>query len=308
LRRSNLAGFQIPGLEERLITTLFADDTTVYLNERDNYHDMEDVLRTWCAASRAKFNEPKTELIPIGSKEYRENLRTTKRLSPEGGRLPEDLKILNEGEPTRMLGAWVGTAIDHGAVWDKTIQTTEKGLERWKRRRPTLAGKRLIINMEVGGRTQYLARVQGMPATVEKKLTKMISDFVWDGTKPRVAKAIMTGDLKEGGIKLLDVQARNEALDLMWLKEYLDISPSRPRWAYVADAIIERAVIATSRRVEANARINCFLQTWEVNASANAGLPSDLGRMIKAARKYGVKVDAPNPKERLKRELPIWYH
>ncbi|KAI0656997.1 hypothetical protein C8Q70DRAFT_887487, partial [Cubamyces menziesii] len=30
--------------------------------------------------------------------------------------------------------------------------------------------------------------------------------------------------------------------------------------------------------------------------------------MVKVARKYGVKVDVPNPKEDLKKAMPIWYH
>lgn len=218
LRRSRLAGFHVPGLEERLITTLFADDTTVFLSEHDNYRDMETLLTTWCAASRAKFNGPKTELIPIGPKEYRERLRRTQELTPGVEKLPTGLKILNEGESTRMLGAWIGTSVNQSATWDRTIQAVKGGLDRWSKRKPTLAGKRLIVNMEVGGRTQYLARVQGMPPTVENKLVSMVSEFIWDGAKPQVALPTLAKNMSEGGIRLLDIKVRNEALDLMWLK------------------------------------------------------------------------------------------
>ena len=40
LRKSRLTGLEIPGLAERLITTLFADDTTVYLHKSDNFDNL----------------------------------------------------------------------------------------------------------------------------------------------------------------------------------------------------------------------------------------------------------------------------
>jgi len=51
LRQSNMKGFNIPGVHERLMTTLFADDTTVYLSEFDCYDDLRNILDTWCIAS-----------------------------------------------------------------------------------------------------------------------------------------------------------------------------------------------------------------------------------------------------------------
>ncbi|KAI9068534.1 hypothetical protein FKP32DRAFT_1526240, partial [Trametes sanguinea] len=66
LRRSTLRGFQLPGIADRLITTLFADDTTVYLDKDDDYDDLLRILERWCRASGAKFNVNKTEHIPLG--------------------------------------------------------------------------------------------------------------------------------------------------------------------------------------------------------------------------------------------------
>ncbi|KAH9852907.1 hypothetical protein C2E23DRAFT_703320, partial [Lenzites betulinus] len=94
----------------------------------------------------------------------------------------------------------------------------------------------------------------------------------------------------------------------MWLKGYLDLSPTRPKWAFVADALIAKAILASERRVDLRARVNVFLQTWGVNTAVTAGLPRDLARMIKVARKYNVRLDSPLPKEDLIKTLPIWYH
>ena len=77
IRQSNLVGFKVQGQLERTIVSLFADDTTVYLSENDNIGDLYAILQTWCIASGAKFNLEKTEVILIGTKEYRAQVSQT---------------------------------------------------------------------------------------------------------------------------------------------------------------------------------------------------------------------------------------
>lgn len=74
---TELDGFEILGIKEKLIVSLYADDTTVYLSESDLYTSLEKILATWCKASGAKFNLEKTEVIPIGTHPHRERMWTT---------------------------------------------------------------------------------------------------------------------------------------------------------------------------------------------------------------------------------------
>ena len=67
LRLSSPKGFEIPGVERKLITTLFADNTTVFLSKFDKFSALELILDKWCIASGARFNVSKTEIIPIGN-------------------------------------------------------------------------------------------------------------------------------------------------------------------------------------------------------------------------------------------------
>lgn len=41
--------------------------------------------------------------------------------------------------------------------------------------------------MVIGGRTQYLTRVQGMPTDIIETLTKTEDIFLWEGKKAAVA-------------------------------------------------------------------------------------------------------------------------
>ena len=209
----------------------------------------------------------------------------------------------------RSLGAWIGNGIDSQAPWTPVIQAIKKNLDRWAQRNPTMYGRKLIVGMEGGRRSQFLAKVQGMPKDIERELEKIIIDFVWNGdAHPRISKATLYHPVEEGGLNLLDIKSRNEAIDIMWLKSYLDISPARPRWAMLADVLLKRASAASAKNLDDTVKVNTFLQDWKVSTRAKAGLPDDLIRMVKVAGKYRVKLQVMNPSEDLKMALPIWLH
>jgi hypothetical protein len=116
------------------------------------------------------------------------------------------------------------------------------GLKRWRPVRPTLHGRSTIIQSIVGGHTQFLTKAQGMPPEIEKAITQIIHDYLWkDGSSPRIALEILCQPIERGGINLLDIKARNKAIELTWLKAYLDLSPSRPTWAKITDLTINAA-------------------------------------------------------------------
>lgn len=309
IRKSELQGYTIPGTGERLIATLFADDTTVYLSEHDDYGDLTRILKTWCKAARAKFNEDKTEYVPLGSREYREHLIEGSSNCKLARTLPGDATLTKEGQAIRSLGAWIGNRVDDDAPWLKMIGTIEKRLEKWNMRHPTMQGRKLAAGMEIASRTQFLTMAQTMPESIRKKIERIGADFVWKGDKhPRVGRSTLYKRPSEGGIGLIDIESRNEAIDLMWLKGYLNFGPRRPKWAYVADSLLAKAILAENKRVDKDARLNSFLQKWDVSLRRERGLPNDLRRMVKAGRKYGVIVDAVNPSEEIKAKLPVWYH
>ncbi|PBK86320.1 hypothetical protein ARMGADRAFT_940926 [Armillaria gallica] len=87
-----------------------------------------------------------------------------------GSEIPEDIKIAKDGEAVRTLGAWVGNKVKQVDVWTCTLDKIEENLGRWELGHPTMEGCQLIIIMVVSGMTQYLTKVQGMPANVEKWL------------------------------------------------------------------------------------------------------------------------------------------
>ncbi|TBU24674.1 hypothetical protein BD309DRAFT_835872, partial [Dichomitus squalens] len=187
--RSALSGFKIPGLPEPIKVTLFADDTTTYIAEGDDFAVLQEILDTWCSAAKAKFNITKTEIIPIGERSYRERMAHTYKSTGQWMNFPQNVRLAGEGDAIRILGGFFGNGIDHLAVWSPRIAKVKAALDRWKLGNATLDGKRHVIQMVVAGMTQYLSDVQRMPTSVVKQLDKIMRDYLWDGKAiPPIAK------------------------------------------------------------------------------------------------------------------------
>jgi ribonuclease HI len=301
----HLTGLVIPGLPQNILVTMFADDTTLFLNKDDKFDDAQRVLNLWCKVSGAKFNIGKTEIIPIGSADHRTTVTTTRKINPlDHSPFNEHIHIANEGEAIRSLGAWIGNNVNDLTPWETVLDKIHKALNRWRKMHPTLHGRKTIIQAVVGGHTQFLTKAQGMPRKIQEALTKIIRDFIWeDDSSPRISIDILYRPIEEGGLNLLDVKSRNDAIEIVWLKSYLDLSPSRPKWARVTDLLL---IPAAPVGVARNALTNPFLQTW--NPRHTTLKNKDTIRMLDAAKRHNANLAAIRMSPHLRNQLPAWYH
>ena len=218
IRSSSIRGIEIPGTDEHVKCKLFADDTTTYLSQYDSLLQLQnECLTPWCEVSGAAFNLPKTIVIPIGPRSYRAEVVETRKLSETGPTIPDHICIAKDEHPVRILGGWIGNEITQVTPWTPVIEKISANLRRWESGHPTIEGRRLIVQMVVAGMTQYLTKVQGMPGTVEKTLTDIIRKFMWNGEgRPAISLDYLCSDIEDGGKKVLDLKARNEAIHITW--------------------------------------------------------------------------------------------
>ncbi|KAI9061456.1 hypothetical protein FKP32DRAFT_1544737, partial [Trametes sanguinea] len=229
IRGSNLKGFNIPNMNEILRATLFADDTTTFLAEGDDFADLQAILDKWCLASKARFNMGKTEIVPVGAKRYREEMVSVYRSTGRWKNYPTGVRIAGEGEAVRVLGSFIGNGLDQKALWKPKMAKLLAVMERWKAGRATVEGKTLVTQMIVGGMTQFLTGVQRMPQAVAKEVSVMIRNYIWeDNGHVPIAMERLYEAKENGGLGLLDIEARNEAVDIVWLRDYLTTGPKRP--------------------------------------------------------------------------------
>ena len=113
IRNSTLTGIQVSGSDKKIKCKLFADDTMVYLHESDDLDTLKNkALNPWCEVSGAVFNTAKTEVIPIGTRQYCERLIESRKLNDLSEPIQPNVRIAKEGQPVRVLGAWTGNGMD----------------------------------------------------------------------------------------------------------------------------------------------------------------------------------------------------
>ncbi|KAJ7469509.1 hypothetical protein FB451DRAFT_1038795 [Mycena latifolia] len=159
--------------------------------------------------------------------------------------------------------------------------------------------------MTVGGMTQYLTSVQGMPKEIEEYLDKRIKTFMWEGRAiAPINKDILHLPVEEGGKNLLSIRDRNDAIKIKTLQSYLTRDENRGKWCDLADQSFRKSV-PEGRLVEKRARISPFTQTW---SPLQRKLPRALKQMIKTAAKFQLKFDALSLAKDVKEELPVWFN
>ncbi len=184
IRQSKLKGLKIKGEAERLITTLFADDTLVYMNKKDNIKKLYKIREIFCTASTVKFNIEKTEILPMGKKEYRKKVIDTRKLNDKQTTpFEESVRIVKDGETMKTLEAWIGNKSTVDSQWNTILEKQKKVIDVWQKSRPSYKGKEMISKALVMSLGNFFATVNGMPEWVQLKMQKQIANFLWDDRK-----------------------------------------------------------------------------------------------------------------------------
>ena len=107
-----------------------------------------------------------------------------------------------------------------------------------------------------GSSTQYLAQVNGMPKAVLKHILNSQREFMNNGKSSMVSRDHLMAPREKGGLGMLDLEARNEALQLVKAGQLAETDPDkRSLWASLAqhhlkDRIVKHPVVADDAKTE----------------------------------------------------------
>ena len=125
---------------------------------------------------------------------------------------------------------------------------------------------------------------------------------------PPIAMNHMTHPLEEGGRKVLDLSACNNAIKVMKLKKILDYSVVRPLASDAALAIIIGSLPKgiQNKNTNDNSISDVFLQTAYLRKRYfNRTLPNEIQDILNTGAKYNVALDAPRISINHKAQLPV---
>ena len=128
-----------------------------------------------------------------------------------------------------------------GKNYEKLLSNMECTLDPWRARSATLLGKILIVNTLVASQAVYKFLSINTPnGNFFKKSKRMITEFLWNGKKPRVAYKALTQSVENGGLKLIDMEKKDASLKIAWVKR---AENTENIWVEIANSILPNKFI-----------------------------------------------------------------
>jgi hypothetical protein len=118
---------------------------------------------------------------------------------------------------------------------------------------------------------------------------------------------VLRDALTNGGLQVLDIRARLDAIRLMRLKAYMRQGDKQPLWALIADGLLRKAAVNDFQQIEDRYLVNPWLQEWRVNINSRY-LHLNLRGMVWSAEKYRAQCIPILPTKQTKKLMPFWYH
>ena len=246
IRRSpEIEGFLLPGasgLQAR--ARLYADDVFAVLKNLKSLETLLSLIELYEKGTGAKLNKSKTEAMWLGAWRSRSD-------EPLGLTWVKKMKI---------LGVFFGTIPVEQDNWMPKINKLEKALHLWRMRSLSLLGKALVINILGFSKLLYLAKVLIVPSWVFARVNSIVWPFLWGCRMETVARNTCYLKVKDGGINLLNLRMKCQALRVAGMISILAnlsdssfylcrfyvgrrLSTLRPEWRSLTSNLVPNAVL-----------------------------------------------------------------
>lgn len=203
-----IKGIQIKDNCKREAVYQYADDTTLMVEDIQSIDRAMGILERYCKGSGAKVNVGKSLCMRIGRAEE----------------IPQHIQLKEETQHIKILGVWVGMDSNKADIlnWEGVLNGMGKRLRFWQARDLTLKGKVLIINSLMLSKVWYVLGVTPLPQVYYKRMKELVLKFLWGNGRAKIAYNTLLGDIKEGGLGLLDPFLRMRTLRIKTVQKFLE--------------------------------------------------------------------------------------
>ena len=106
--------------------------------------------------------------------------------------------------------------------YEMVIDKLKEVYESWAYRAPLLSlmGRIVIVNALMESLFVYkLTVLPNIPETMCKRINSIISEFIWCGKKPKIARETLQLPKVCGGLRLFDIRNKQKTIKLSWIKK-----------------------------------------------------------------------------------------
>ena len=120
-----------------------------------------------------------------------------------------------------VLGVYI--SYDREAVIEQnyrnTVNKIRNILKTWSRRNLSLIGKIEIVNTLIASQFVYKMQVlPNIPSRILNEIESLITSFIWNGNRPKVATKILQMNKLEGGLGLVNLKNKECAIKCSWIQ------------------------------------------------------------------------------------------
>ena len=193
--------------EEFIKISQLADDTTCFLQNLKSLKATLKILERFGNCAGLKVNKEKTKAKYIGSLKNEDYY-------------PHGLSWIKDNEHIETLGITCSCTDEENYFHNfrPRIVNLQNTLKIWKMRNLSLKGKITIINNLALAPLIYVSSIMDTPSKVFKEVKHLITDFLWNGKRPKIAFNTLKQEIDKGGLKLCDFEIKVKALLLSWVK------------------------------------------------------------------------------------------
>ena len=163
--RSSLQGLVLPGFNENIVLSAYADDVIVFTRNQRDVDILTSIISDFTAASEARVNWAKSEALAVG--EWRGGLPV----------LPQNLTWRKDG--LKYLGVFLGEGTIVQKNWEDVTGKVEAKLKKWKWLLPQMSyrGRVLVLNNLVASQLWHRLACVDPPSGLLAQIQRKMVDF-----------------------------------------------------------------------------------------------------------------------------------
>ena len=220
----NIKGITIK--EQETLLSLFADDTTLFLDGSErSFKESIKVLDSFSEMSGLKINNEKTQIVWIGNRKQCGNV------------FMRDRNFVWDPGTFKILGIVFSTEIKDivSLNFNDKLDELRRDISKWKRRSLTPLGKITLIRTVFVSKLTYLfLNLPDPPLDFLKEYERILIHFLWGCKISKIKKQTIVKPFKEGGLNMYDINVSLSTLKISWLRRLnVTVDPPLPsRYIY----------------------------------------------------------------------------
>ena len=207
-QNEKIQGIQIGNRQKK--HAQYADDLwAAIMATQGSLDELMKIFDTFAKLSGLSINLEKTQVLRIGN------------LKNKGEFKLKTEKPLIWTDRMKVLGVTISANKEKMLKenYNNLVEKMKKVLNPWTARSLSLAGKVTIVNSLILSQATYKFLCLDSPdEKIFSRIRKMITEFIWDGKKAKIAYRTLIRSKEEGGLQLVDVSKKDEALKIAWVK------------------------------------------------------------------------------------------